>query len=95
MVRSFGQVNANFFFDGSLNGLAKDARFAKSFITWLVDPKIEHNSFKFRGIGIDFDAKVLSSERITLDFDILKPSDSFSRLKILQFGLLTAKFFYY
>ena len=94
MVQSSDQVNANFFFNSSFNGFPNHARFGTIFITWLVDPKNERNSSKFRGFGIDFIAKVKSSKRITPYFVILKPSHSFSCLKVLQFGLLTVKFDY-
>ena len=54
MVWSSDQVNIDFLLNSGLNGLPNDARFGRNFINWLVDPKNESNSFKFRGIVIDF-----------------------------------------
>ena len=58
MVCSSDQSNVEFLFKSGLKGLPIDASLGLNFINWLVEAKIECNSFKFRRVEIDFIAKV-------------------------------------
>ena len=85
MVFSPEQLNVNFLYKNRLKWPPYDARFRTKLMNWLVDPKNKCNSFKFRVIGIDFFAKLLSSIIINLVLDILISILSICFLKKIAF----------
>ena len=68
------QINIDFLLNSGIKGLTNEAMFATNFINWLVETKNERKPFKFWGIGIDFNAEVLSAKGITHVFNVTKLS---------------------